>query len=565
METPNIAKLAQNGVMFGNAFSNAPVSSAARSTLISGIYGPQLASQYHRGAVMADMPEGTKMFPAYLREAGYYTVNNAKEDYNINKGEDVWDESSRKGTWKNRAEGQPFYYVHNLATTHESVLIKSADFIADYIADYNEVEPFVQPNLPDTKLMRDTYKYYCKKVQEMDVQVGKVIADLEADGLLENTIIFYYGDNGGILPSSKGYLSEMGLNVPMIVSVPKKYRHLVPSKMGIQDDRFVSFVDLGATILNLAGIKTPEWMDGESFWAKGRETEKPTWGYADRMGEKYDMVRTLRVGDMKYVRNFMPFNFDGLTNAYRFKISSYQEWRQLFDEGKLTPLQASFFEAKTPEALYDLANDPYETVNLAKDPKYKERLLKMRAQMVDWQLENNDLGLYPEYILANEGGYPDSDKFGRENSKKIKQYLSIANLQLEDFESVKPWIAKALISKDLIERQWALVTCSSFGAEAKSLLPEIKKIAKSDSSLENRVRAAEYMALTGVEQPQQVMLSALYETKDPLEATLILNSIALLQQSKEPFVFNIEVSKIDPEVAKYPLVKSRLPIVPKKK
>lgn len=555
--TPCIRALANNGIIFENAFSNAPVSSAARSTLISGCWGHRLACQYHRGAVMADMPEGMKMFPAYLREAGYYTVNNAKEDYNINKGDDVWDESSFKGSWRNRANNQPFYYVHNLADTHEGVLLKSPEYIADYIKDYSEVKPFVQPNIPNTQLARDNYVYYCMKIQEMDAKVGSLIAKLADDKLLDDTIIFYYGDNGGILPSSKGYLSEMGLNVPMIVYVPNKFKHLINGATTGRDQRFVSFVDLAPTILELAGIEPPQGMDGKSFWAKGADKNNTAWGYADRMGEKYDMVRSLREGNMKYVRNFTPFNFDGLTNAYRFEIAAYQEWRKLFDEGKLNDLQASFFLPKAPEAMYDISKDPYETRNLANDPKYKAQLLAMRNKMIKWQKDNHDLGIYPEYILAKRA-YPNTEKFGIENKKDINRYIDIANLQLKEFDKVKGELAKVLISKDEVDRYWGLIVCSSFGEKAKYLLPQIEKISKEDLSLENRVRAAEYMALIGHEQPQEVMLSALYSCEDPLEATLILNSIAMLQQSKEPFIFNIEVDKLNPEVAKYPLVKSRL-------
>jgi len=264
-ETPAIQSLADHGIQFTRAFSNAPVCSAARSTLISGVYGPRMASHYHRNMAKVNMPGDLRMFPAYLRQAGYYTSNNNKEDYNILKSEGTWDESSAQASYRNRRESQPFFHVYNIAATHESRLHFSREEMESTPTRFPADSVVIQPNHPQTELFAYTNAYYRDKIMEMDSQVGEFVNQLKEDGLLESTFIFYFGDHGGVLPGSKGYLYETGLHVPLVVYVPKKYRHLVDKDYGEKSTGFVSFVDFGATVLNLAGVDVPEGMDGVPF------------------------------------------------------------------------------------------------------------------------------------------------------------------------------------------------------------------------------------------------------------------------------------------------------------
>ncbi|MFI3289067.1 MAG: sulfatase [Rikenellaceae bacterium] len=555
-KSPAIEALAAEGVLFENCSSNAPVSSAARSTLISGCYGVRSASHYHRGEMMVDMPDGMRMFPAYLRDAGYYTANNAKEDYNIIKGDDVWDDSSRKGSWRNRAEGQPFYYVHNLGDTHEGQMIKTVEAMQKEIGDYMpETGLHLQPNYPDTELFRTAYIFYCKRIEQMDAKVGAVVAELEKDGLLDNTIILYYGDNGGIMPNSKGYLTEMGLNVPLVVRFPEKYKDMLDVDFGSRDQRFVSFVDLAPTILEMAGVEIPKQMDGKPIW--DRKEDDLLFGYADRMGEKYDMVRSVRKGNYKYVRSFQPFNFDALSNDYRYLLPTFQELREMHRAGELNATQEKFFEPKGAEMLFDLSVDPYELNDLSKDKSMQNTLLSLRKEMIKWQVENHDIGLIPEYLWIREAGAA-STNYGAENSKRITKYLNVANLQLESYDKAKKGIQKALGSSDMLDRYWALNVCSSFGLEAKEFVATIRDIAKNDAEAVNRVRAAEYLALYGFDQPQSVMVEALYSVSDPVEAALILNSMTLLNEGDQNIQFTIEKSKLGAKLPDNALVKSAL-------
>ena len=559
--TPNIEKLAETGVVFNHAFSNTPVCSAARSTLIASSYGPRLATHYHRKMEKVPMPDGVEMFPAYLKKAGYYTTNNAKEDYNIITGANVWDNSSKKATWRDRKPNQPFFHVYNIETTHESRI----HFTEDDIKEGTKTDPskmFVQPNHPQTELFKYSVARYHNKIQEMDAQVGEVISYLKKDGLFEDTFIFYYGDHGGVLPGSKGYINEMGVHVPLVVHIPSKYKDLVAVKSGSRNDAFVSFVDFGATVLNLAGIKIPKGMDGKPFLGMGvskRDLKKrrETFSYTNRMDEKYDMVRAVRQGKYKYVRNYEPFNFDALMNNYRYEQLGYQQWINLYKEGKLNANQSKFFEPKQPEELYDVEADPYELNNLATNPGYKDLLKSLRIKLNKRICNMPDLSFYPEFYLINNA-FDNPVDFGQKHKKDIKKYVRIANLMLLPFSEAKSKIKKSLASNDPWVRYWALISCSAFGNNAKEFTSTVKIISKTDAELANRVRAAEFLGLIKAENPQEVMLNSLYESKDGTEALLILNSIVVMQDGKHKYQFNIQKSKLQTKVIEEPQVVRRL-------
>ena len=296
---PNVESLANKGLVFDRAFSNAPVCSAARSALISGCYGPRIGAQYHRRMKLVPLPGELQMFPFYLKEAGYYTTNNNKEDYNIQKGANIWDESSGKASYKNKKEGQPFFHVQNFGITHEGKLHFDAKQMAEFNYDLGRIKPFLYH--PDTEIFRKTYAHYYQLLMQADDAIGDFLIQLEKDGFMENTIIFYFGDHGGVLPRSKGYVYESGLHVPLVVYVPDKWKHLLPFEPGTRTDAFVEFIDFGPTVLNLAGIAIPKLMDGVPFLGKNINPselakQNSTFSYADRFDEKYDMVRALRKG-----------------------------------------------------------------------------------------------------------------------------------------------------------------------------------------------------------------------------------------------------------------------------
>ncbi len=562
ISTPNIESLANHGLTYNRAFSNSPVCSVARSTIISGSYGPRIGAQFHRKMAAVPMPDSTLMFPAYLREAGYYTTNNRKEDYNIIKGDSVWDDSSNDASWRNRGKGQPFFHVFNIHNTHESSLHFTKDEMLSVKTTSDENAFKVQANHPDTKIFRYTNALYRDKIQQMDEMVGDVINELKKDGLLKNTFVFYFGDHGGVMPGSKGYLYETGLHVPMVVHIPDNYKHLVNVELGNAINGFVSFVDLGPTILNLAGVSIPEGMDGKAFLGKNISSEEvnsrdETFSYADRFDEKYDQVRAIRKGKFKYIRNYQPFNFDGLMNNYRYKQLAYQEWQSLYEEGMLNEKQAAFFKERNPELLFDVESDPFETNNLLDDPKYKDVAADMRQRLNDWIKQINDLSFFPEHFLL-ENAIDNPVDYGKMHKDRIHKYVDIADLCLSAFENVQQQLIKSLTSEDPWERYWALITCSIFKEKAKPLLSEIKTIAQQDPENLNRVRAAEYLGITKVEDPATFMTAALYNSKNPVEALLILNSIVLMQSNLHQYKFDIELENISENALQNTQVKWRL-------
>ncbi len=541
---PNIEALASEGLVYEHAFSNAPVCSVARTTLITSCYAPRIGTFHHRKSFMVPMPEGVKMFPAYLREVGYYTTNNSKEDYNAKKSGDVWDDSSRKATWKNRAADQPFFHVQTFTTTHESSLHFPEKDVQNKPTKTDPETVFVAPHHPPTETFKYTYARYHDRIQDVDQQIGKLVDQLKQEGLLETTFIFYFGDHGGVLPRGKGYAYETGLHVPLVIRVPEKFRDQMPEKVGSRIESFVSFVDFGPTVLNLAGANIPDGIDGHAFLALGdaqiMESDE-SFGYADRFDEKYDMVRTIRKGKYRYVRNLQPFNFDGLMNNYRYKMAAYREWRELFDAGKLNDVQAQFFEARPAEMLFDVEADPYETKNLANDPGHAKVLAELRGRLNNILTEMPDLGFYPESYLATHAA-DNPVAFGQQHQDEIAKLLEIANLEVLSFDEARPRLEEALASSDPWQRYWGVIACTSHGKSALSFGKQLESLATTDPENLVRVRAAEFLALHAGIDPTAVMKKAIADAETATEANLILNTVVLLQDGQPGYEFSFKRS-----------------------
>jgi arylsulfatase A-like enzyme len=542
---PNIEKLAEHGLVFEHAFSNAPVCSVARTTLLTGAYGPRIGTQYHRRSKMVPMPDGGRMYPWYLKEAGYYTTNNSKQDYNvIDKG--GWDESSANATWRNRKSGQPFFHVQNTTLTHESSLHFTAEEMATVENKTSSDSVTLFPYFPDTPTFRYTHARYLDNHKKVDDYHGEYINMLDEDGVLDDTFIFYYGDHGGVLPRGKGYAYESGLHVPLVVYVPENWKHLVDADFGTRMKGFVSFVDFAPTVLKLAGIEIPAHMDGVPFLGKGVDLDAvnkrdEAFGYADRFDEKYDLVRTLRKGKYTYMRNYQPFNFDGIWNQYRYRMLAYLEWWELYQAGKLNEAQRQFFEPRPAEQLFDVKADPHEVNNLADDPDYAVVLNSMRERLSNKVKSINDLSMFPESFLV-EAAFDNPVEFGRANKERIAHLVDVADLSLVTFEKARGGIEMALDSDDPWERYWGLIVCSSFMEEAKSFVTRARTIAAQDTENLVRVRAAEFLGLIKEEDPAPVIIEVLAHANNEVEAYLTLNTVVLL---KDLSGYNF---KIDPEI-----------------
>jgi len=400
--TPNLDAFAADGIRYRCAFSHAPVCAPARSGIITSIYPQSLGSQHMRSK--APKPAYIRCFTEYLREAGYYCSNRHKEDYNFEKTEGAWDDSSRNAHWRNRAPGQPFFSVVNLTVTHEGQIRLPDDQFARRTAELDETERHdpasvpVPPFHPDTPEVRKDWAHYYDLVTVMDKQVGRILRELEQDGVADNTIVFFYGDHGVGLPRGKRWLYDTGLQVPLIVRFPRKYQKLAPDAPGAATDRLVAFVDFGATVLSLAGVEVPAHMQGRPFLGgQAKEPRKYVYAGRDRMDERYDRSRAVRDGRFKYIRNLMPHLCRAQFLEYMYQMPTMKVWADLKRQGKLDGPAALFMEDTKPgEELYDMKNDPFEINNLAADAAHAETLNRMRVALADWMRDIGDLGLLPE-------------------------------------------------------------------------------------------------------------------------------------------------------------------------
>jgi len=551
--TPKLQELARDGVVFNHAFSVAPVCSAARSVLSTGCYGSRIGTHFHRGAQpRPPLPKGVKTVYEVMREAGYFTANLGKTDYNFSMSSERRKNGWWLGSdWRKRQPGQPFFFKRNVGRSHESSLHRFR------INKHDEAKgEFVMPRHPNTQVFRQTHRRYNEIMSTIDTGVGEIVEELKEAGVLEDTFIFYFGDHGGVLPGSKGYVYETGLHVPLVVRIPENFKHLVDLKRGTRTDGFVEFVDFGATIMHLAGVKPPAGIDGKPFMGLGiskadLEARDETFGHADRFDEKYDLVRSLRKGNLKYIRSYQPFTFDGLQNNYRYHMSAYKEWRNFYKEGKLNPVQAQFFEPREPEALYDVVKDPYETKNLAKDPAYAEQLKKLRARFTERMKGMPDLSMYPEpYLLQN--AMKDPVGFGRKHKAEIAELIDIADLSLLPFSKAKAGITAALKSDNPWKRYWGLIVCSCFMKEAKGFVDTARTLASDDKNQLVRTRAAEFLGLIGVQDPRPVIKDVITKSQSHQEIVLILNTAVLLEDGKPGYDFTIDVESAGVKIRQSP-------------
>jgi uncharacterized sulfatase len=390
--TPNLDKLASRGSIYMNAWSNAPVCAPARTAIISGLYPTSTGSEHMRS--ITRLPAAFKMFPCYLREAGYYCSNNVKEDYNLEKTPGTWDDSSNKAHWRQRAGSQNFFSVFNLTITHESQLRTRPH---TWVHDPANVR--VPAYHPDTPEVRQDWAQYYDNITTMDGQAGRILEELRSDGLAEDTIVFFFGDHGSGMPRNKRWPINAGLNVSILAYVPNKFRHLAPSDYGPggKNSRLVSFVDLAPTMLSLAGIRPPAYYQGSAFMGRHEApARRYSFGLRGRMDERIDCVRSVRDQRYVYVRNYMPHKIYGQHLAYMWETPTTRVWEQLYKEGKLNAVQRRFWEPKPAEELYDLQTDPDEVNNLASSRAHRSHLERLRKVHQEHTLAIRDVGLLPE-------------------------------------------------------------------------------------------------------------------------------------------------------------------------
>ncbi len=482
--TPTIDSLAVKGILYENCFSQAPVCAPSRFTLISGMYATSCAPANHMRA-SGKPPAELRGFPAYLRAAGYYTTNNAKTDYNAPIDmKDAWDESSKKAHWRNRKPGQPFFAVFNHEVTHESSIHGKQVPLPNGTDPASVRIPAYTPDTPETRADR---ALYYDNMRRLDGQVARLLQQIDEDGLTEDTIVFYYGDNGGILPRSKRFCYDSGLHVPLIVRFPKKWQQLAGVEPGSRVKAPVSFVDFAPTILSLAGVDAPKYFQGQAFLGpkKGPDQEF-AFGFRNRMDERYDFVRTARDARYRYIRNYNPHFPDGQHVQYLWQQKGMPVWENLFKAGKLNDVQKAFWLDKPSEMLFDLQTDPDEVKNLVDSPEHKEILARLRQALRDHMLRTRDNGFIPEGCAAEGFANSRDDK-----AYPLQRIMDAADLATGRDLSNVPKFIEAMKDPNEIIRYWGAMGCLMLRGDSMPAKDALIAIATNDPVPQVRVPAAE--------------------------------------------------------------------------
>lgn len=500
--TPHLDRFAVEGVRYTNAFAPIGVCAPARSSLITGVYAPSLGTHHMR--CQGVLPEGVRPFPAYLHDAGYFTSNRSKTDYNFAHGSDVWDRNGNKAHWRQRAAGQPFFSVINLTVSHEGQIRASEERFAKHVQDLTPGErhdpttisiPPYHPDLPEVR--RDWARLH-DLATVMDAQVGAILAQLEEDGLADDTIVFFFADHGTGMPRSKRWLYDSSTRVPFIVRVPERFRDACPELPGTLTKRLVTFVDLAPTVLELAGLARPAYLQGSAFLGAERDRERRyVHFFRDRMDERYDMLRAVRDPRYRYIRNVFPDRPYAQHIEYMGQMPTMQAWERAAREGTLRgPERAFFADRKPAEELYDTWADPHEVHNLADDPEYDPIRKRMQGELVRWMRAIHDLGFFPEHVLRERFGERSPYDAVREDAalypyELVRKLAFATGRSREDHD----WFLNATTSQLELVRWWGLQKLIDLGLDREDRVP-LHALLQDDSSVV-RVAAARALLQAG--------------------------------------------------------------------
>ena len=479
--TPYLNTLAMEGVRYTHAFTTAGVCAPCRSGIITGVYQTSLGTHHMR--CTATLPAHITPFTSYLRKAGYYCTNNKKQDYQFVVPSGSWDESSANAHWRHRNNNdQPFFAVFNFTGCHESGIASDHKYrtVTQNLLPSQRQNPETLTTLPpyysDTPTIREDWKRNYELITAMDVWVGQLIQQLHEDGLYEKTIIMYWSDHGVGLPRAKRWLYDSGTRIPLIVRIPKQYRMTGSiaagqGQPGEVTDRLVSSIDFGPTVLNLAGVSIPDYVQGQPFLGPALPAPRNcVYGARDRMDERYDIIRMVREKRFKYIRNYEPMKtFFQYMNTPE-KGATMAELRRLHKAGELSPAAEHLFSLQKPvEELYDCSADPHEIRNLANEAQFAGVLKRMRKTHMQWVQDTKDLGLIPEPIIAerrqNVGSeyailrQEDGDAY---NAKLV----TIAAAAAAGSETL-PQLVGALSDRDSAVRYWGATGLGNIGKPAR--------------------------------------------------------------------------------------------------
>lgn len=500
-KTPNVDALARKGLRYDKAYATAPICAPSRSCLITGVYATAMGTQHLRNEIQRTPIIGA--LPEYLREAGYFTSLYGKTDYNFTP-EGIWDlRAQRLAPWRERKGDDPFFSMYTIGSTHEG----PANFYERYLSAVQDLpdsmfhDPAiakVPPYYPDNDSSRWMWARYYDLISGFDLDVGAIIDSLEADGLMENTIMFVFSDHGFGMPRYKRWLNETGIRVPLIVYVPEAYKSVFRAGdlPGQGTNELVSFVDYAPTALNLAGLPIPEHMQGQPFLGPGLpEKREYIFGARSRADDMYEISRASHDEQFIYVRHYLPqYPYIQSGKIFSNEKEAFRLLRRAREEGDLPPLGEAMFNPKPIEELYDLQNDPFEQVNLAETPGYQDVKKRMKGAMHDWMKTHRDAGLLiePEMMRRADKDSPytmaqDESRYHLDRIIEAAEGVGTASLEtllidLDDTDSGVRW--------------WAVMglgAMNPFPGEAIAPLAELL----GDESPSVQVAAAEVLCASG--------------------------------------------------------------------
>ncbi|MCF6312905.1 MAG: sulfatase-like hydrolase/transferase [Verrucomicrobiales bacterium] len=525
--TPHLNRFATESVLYTHAFAAAPVCSPSRSCLITGMNPVTMGTNQMRSAF--PLPTGVHGFPSYLRQAGYYTSNNVKTDYNNSDAKRItqesWDQSSPSAHWRDpqRKKDQAFFAIFNDMSTHQSrtmvwpypVFQEQIQSTLSATEIHDPANAPVPPYYPDTATVRKTIARYYDCVTAMDHNVGKILAQLEDDGLADDTIVFFYSDHGSGMPRHKRLLLDSGMKVPLMIRFPKKYQHLAPAQAGEKIDRLVSFVDFAPTVLALAAVQVPDYMQGQVFLGpQSQPAPQYIYGARDRVDEVFDCARSLRGKKYLYIRNYLPHLSYNQPSVFSDLSDIRKEFR---DTGKMSPAQLAYAgPTRAVEEFYDCDSDPLNLINLAAHPLtpiHQKALTTYRAAFDHERSARRDVGALPESLAwqqVQQNKIPLADLTSqKDNDLHLNEAWAAADLLISADQQQQLELLK---SDQAAQRYWAVI-----GLRHTQLNdPEIQSLISpllDDPSPPVRIEAASWLA-TASKQQREAALKVLAQALD---------------------------------------------------
>lgn len=541
INTPHIDRLAEGGIRFQNAIVTSPVCSPSRSAIVTGIYPTTLGAHNHRSQRTSGKGSGNRDYydsydlpvrsvPDQFRKAGYYVTNSGlnkagKTDYNF-VAPGLYD----AGDWKKRRPGQPFFAQVQLYGG------KARSARADQPVDPDRVT--LPPYYPDHPVLRSDWAAYLNSWIRTDSEVGRIVERLRAERVLDQTAIFFWTDHGVSHVRGKQFLYDEGIRVPLIVKLPGGHQ------AGTVREDLAEHIDVAAMSLTLAGIDVPESVQGRDLLDRSVRPRKYAFAARDRCDETVDIIRCVRTERWKYIRNFLSHQPHAQSNQYKDGKAVVRTMRQLYHKGALNELQARVFQSpRPPEELYDLENDPHETVDLAGVAEHQDRLKTLRGAIYDWMVTTRDVGLIPEPILEELGR-----RYGSkyhvlqhdDNSDLVRRLIQVIEAgQQGDRAS----LLEALSSDRASIRYWAAIWLGNL--QDDSVVPQLAKLT-SDPSVPVRVAAALALCRLGQSQEYVSLLAQQIESDNLITGMYAIRALEQVGPSAKAVLPAIRKARENP-------------------